>query len=72
MCVAKHDESEMCLRFDPKEDADAEEDAFERGWETPIKRSMVEELSEVFVDKDVDAGMRDIIEVVMVLGEETL
>jgi hypothetical protein len=72
MCVAKRDESEMCLRFDPKEDVDAEEDAIERGWEMPIKRSVVEELSEVFVDKDVDAGMRDIIEVVMVLGEETL
>jgi hypothetical protein len=30
------------------------------------------EVSEVFVDKDVDAGMRRIIEVVMVLGVETL
>jgi hypothetical protein len=72
MCVVKHDESEMCLRCDPREDVDAEEDGIERGWATPIKRSLVEEVSEVFVDKDADAGMRDIIKVVMVLGVETL
>jgi hypothetical protein len=45
---------------DPKEDVDAEEeDAIEQGWETSTKCSMVVELSEVFVDKDMDAGMTD-------------
>jgi hypothetical protein len=75
MCAAKRDGSELCPRFDPKEDEDAEEeDAIERGWEmeTSTKRSVVEDLSEVFVDKDVDAGMTDIIEVAMALGEEIL